>query len=121
MKGFDDNIRVVLKSIQTENRIEIQGCLVQQISDLNYEQAKELVEKLIKEYTITFLKEVYKKIYNQGRRVTQYLKRANSRKRYEIKEKWHYVNLPDRPELKINKAKVSYEFVFCFFDPAIIF
>ena len=46
MKGFEENIRVVLKSLETSDRIEIQGCLVQQISKLEYVQAKELINKI---------------------------------------------------------------------------
>ena len=63
MKGFEEIIHVEFKS-NTESKF-----LVQPISKLDYEGAKDLLENLVKDFEVGFQYETCKKIYNQGWRI----------------------------------------------------
>ena len=90
-------------------RLEAQCSLLVHIVDYGTEEAKKFIGECIKRetnYEINITNKLYHSMYTAGWVAKKKMKGKNSKKRYEIKEKWHHFQVEDPVKISSDE-KVS--------------
>ena len=93
--------------------LEIKGDFVEYIGTLPYSSAKIYMEETFKSagFECEVEKAIFKKIQVQGQRIKKSLKGVNSKKRYDIRGRWHRYCL--KTQFKhITSKPVSEDYIF---------